>query len=1037
MSFLDENGLTYFYGKLKEKFIRTVNSEAPDANGNVTITNVATADNLTSPDAQASYGTFIYRTSGGSASLSSGEAQLVYIDGNIDIVGRVAENFQITATNNITTTYLADVWRSQIDEDGTYVFTYIQPTSSAAAASWTTSGTWSYDGSQISMSSFGLYPSNVIDPSISAVVSGSGITAATVVPSTFFSQITTDNVITFQYVNYEDEQQQQHVGWQLNDEIITLNTYGITVTGTAVDGDTITITSIVGTPNSTLTVIYTAPQQGTINVATPTVFSATGFNQFDKNSMVLANASFSSGKIIQNTGTYACYCHAKGGVDNGYVAYSESGAILDIGWCANIPTIGADVITTRQSVSDSLASIPFDDDGYVVVIASSTADICIHPKWSGSADTEYAAYVAPSTITIPTQDINNNDLPTATYGIPKIGAIADRINLDAGTYIQKIGRLENNSSNMSYVVSIDVAYDYDDNYIYYVLPNTITYNIDVDPIYTVNDWGTEEFLGTTVPLSAQLLYGQNLRDKLRTDVLTISTQTPPLTSRQREQVLKNIGIVNVQNPNLLDNWYFDGGGSQLGDGTFPINTRGKTTYSGSTYTIDRWRTWDGDSTLTLHNGYITLSVGANGDGLFQYMGNRWQFHNKIITVSAIINGELFSATGTATSTAWIARNIDSDGSYLAFVLTETEANVRIVLKANKSANIRAVKLEFGSTQTLAHEESGSWILINEIPNYEEQLIRCKTSPVYAYNDYYTGNVISYNAPNPNLLDNWYFVGGGSQQGGGQFPINQRGQASYSIPASRVYTIDRWASYDSGASGTVQVASGGVTLTRSSNDGMYLIQTLERSLVGSTVTLSVLTSDGTLRVGSATVSSIGDTEIIGAYPYIRGATWVESGKSLLSVYVYAASLTISAIKLEFGTTQTLAHQENGAWVLNEIPNYQQELAKCQRYFIRFNGDVQYKILALGFGFSATQGRFMIPLPVTPNAGTLNLTMSGTWYITPADNSTTNYTVTSIGRQAGWENGFCLNANVSSGLTAGKLYYLRVGAAGASISYSMDL
>ena len=74
MSFLDENGLAYFYGKLKEKFIQSVNSQTPDASGNVNITNVATADNLTSPDAQASYGTFIYRTSGGNASLSSGEA---------------------------------------------------------------------------------------------------------------------------------------------------------------------------------------------------------------------------------------------------------------------------------------------------------------------------------------------------------------------------------------------------------------------------------------------------------------------------------------------------------------------------------------------------------------------------------------------------------------------------------------------------------------------------------------------------------------------------------------------------------------------------------------------------------------------------------------------------------------------------------------------------------------------------------------------------------------------------------------------------
>ena len=40
----------------------------------------------------------------------------------------------------------------------------------------------------------------------------------------------------------------------------------------------------------------------------------------------------------------------------------------------------------------------------------------------------------------------------------------------------------------------------------------------------------------------------------------------------------------------------------------------------------------------------------------------------------------------------------------------------------------------------------------------------------------------------NLLDNWYFVGGGSQQGGGQFPINQRGETSRSGSGG---FIDRW------------------------------------------------------------------------------------------------------------------------------------------------------------------------------------------------------------------------------------------------------
>ena len=43
--------------------------------------------------------------------------------------------------------------------------------------------------------------------------------------------------------------------------------------------------------------------------------------------------------------------------------------------------------------------------------------------------------------------------------------------------------------------------------------------------------------------------------------------------------------------------------------------------------------------------------------------------------------------------------------------------------------------------------------------------------------------------NRNLLDNAYFVGGGSQLGDGVFPINQRGTTFYSLPYGNIF--DRW------------------------------------------------------------------------------------------------------------------------------------------------------------------------------------------------------------------------------------------------------
>ena len=177
----------------------------------------------------------------------------------------------------------------------------------------------------------------------------------------------------------------------------------------------------------------------------------------------------------------------------------------------------------------------------------------------------------------------------------------------------------------------------------------------------------------------------------------------------------------------------------------------------------------------------------------------------------------------------------------------------------------------------------------------------------------------------NLLDNWYFVGGGSQQGAGYFPINSKGQTSYSIPAARTNCIDRWFGYDGQGSGSIQIVSGGVKLTKTPNaDGIYFGQTdVCEDLTGKTVTLSILTSTGALYSGTATVPK---SNIISAYPNFSAGVTIESGKVLVQFYSFASSVTVVAAKLELGNTQTLAHQVNGAWVLNEVPNYEVEFYK---------------------------------------------------------------------------------------------------------------
>ena len=185
--------------------------------------------------------------------------------------------------------------------------------------------------------------------------------------------------------------------------------------------------------------------------------------------------------------------------------------------------------------------------------------------------------------------------------------------------------------------------------------------------------------------------------------------------------------------------------------------------------------------------------------------------------------------------------------------------------------------------------------------------------------------------NPNILDNWYFIGGGSQQGGGQFPINQRGQATYS---GNTYGIDRW-NGEVGYS-IVTVSADGVNVKTSSaghNGGIVQNINNPASLLGKKITTSVLYDD-TFYSSTLTVPSSFSNSTFGATaPYQLGMT---SG-GVIYIRLKDATTTgktFKAVKIELGDTQTLCHNEgtteSPVWVLNEVPNYAEELAKCQRY-----------------------------------------------------------------------------------------------------------
>lgn len=166
--------------------------------------------------------------------------------------------------------------------------------------------------------------------------------------------------------------------------------------------------------------------------------------------------------------------------------------------------------------------------------------------------------------------------------------------------------------------------------------------------------------------------------------------------------------------NLLDNWYFGN----------PVNQRGQTSYTGSGYTIDRWRMWDNSGVLSIVSGGI--SCVSDNDKLFEYLPKSPFRNGDTITISALINGNLITATGQKASDIV---DISSSGDEIHYYEANEASNFSIgyaIKGFDSSTIISAVKLELGNTQTLAHQENGVWVL-NEIPDYQEELYKCRTS----------------------------------------------------------------------------------------------------------------------------------------------------------------------------------------------------------------------------------------------------------------------------------------------------------------------
>lgn len=401
------------------------------------------------------------------------------------------------------------------------------------------------------------------------------------------------------------------------------------------------------------------------------------------------------------------------------------------------------------------------------------------------------------------------------------------------------------------------------------------------------------------------------------------------TPYTNEQMLRLLSLAHRSSrKNLLKNWYFPR----------PANRRGKTSYTGSVqFTIDWWKTNFSGIKVDLEDTGVKVSAASAltsaGWTLYQPIGNVSNLVGKNLTLALAVASRstdnfvaVISYRNAADSEITATTvNVKSDGmvSVTGIVPTGTEGlRVGLYIRSNALSagdyiTLIAAKLELGTEQSLAYQDAtGAWHLTEE-PTEEEQRLWGLLPRL----------------SNPNLLDNWYFAD----------PINQRGQTEHT--ASNIYFIDQWlllrlTSDDTGYS--AKIANGGIKLTGGSNYAFFMSSieaNVFNGLRGKAVTLSAMI-DGVVYSSSVmiptTAFGVQTTLMNATASSISAIQLVELANGNLRTQLRVSknsSILLQAVKLEMGTQQTLAYQDDeGNWqLIDPPPNKQEMLARCQRYF----------------------------------------------------------------------------------------------------------
>lgn len=568
------------------------NQVYPDINpdGNYPGVTVGLANNLVSPDGITDTDTWLYRSTGGELDVSDGYADLKRLIGST-----TSSTIQESLTYNLLSTGVTAItinsatFKSQISTSGTYNFIYT-PTitySSSLVYSLNKSTFANYVNKTTGTYSF-VYTAVVSPVDTSSVIS-------TFTKDTFVSKVSeTPNTYTFTYDGSNWKLDGNNVtmsqygivtngsetsgsvitvyytsnSWYYNNASISMSNYGITTTGTESVGDSITINydsndwqlnnSVVtladygiaittGTPaiDDNIQVVFIAEQVGVIVNSNPTMLYSVGMNQFDKNGTQIFNnyTINSEGAISAASGYYVIYFKCLG--ENVYTIYnSVENSTVRVGYSETIPTTSSSV-TLLNTVSSSewadtlvnngyMKHYETSADGYMVVATSDIDNLCCHLTWEGLNEEVYESYFDYE-LHIPYTDAGGNII--TTYGLVNLDNTTtyyDEINFEEYKFYKRTTRIEYSAANLATVQALDVPYLYDANWIYYGI-DTVIYNLDeISSSYRISDYGTEEFLGSSLPLTATVFYQDNLRNKLMYSCEVIDNKVQSITSSSTE-----------------------------------------------------------------------------------------------------------------------------------------------------------------------------------------------------------------------------------------------------------------------------------------------------------------------------------------------------------------------------------------------------------------------------------------------------------------------------------------------------------------------